>query len=499
MADQAILTAQGHQQAMPRSFSMLSALGLGFSVTNSWASYVSNFGQNLSYGGPQSVILGALVALFAQWILTLGLSELASAFPSSGGQYHFVWILSEKKKHFVAFVVGWLSVIGWCIATASGVSLATISIFGLVKFWNDGFEGGAWMVYLIFLVVIGLTFIPLYLTPRSLPLLTTISLWVSLLGFGVIFVVLVAMKKHNNPWPYLTESHLGTSGWGEPTAWILGSINSMYAFSGCDAPIHIAEEVPKPGIKIPAVMNLTMFIGALTTFPLLTLMMYAMRDMQAVITSGLPSAELIYQITESKTVTTFMMCWVILVYTSSLIGQWVTCGRLVWAFARDGGTPYKDYFIHIDTHRQFPLRATLAAVTFVSIYGLLYLASTTAFNSILTTTVFFLDLTYAIPQGILLFRGRGKTTLPDRPLDLGTWGYVVNSFSVVWTVLLAVMVCFPTRFPTEIGSMNWAAVIIVGILGVVGFLWVYVGDGFEGPKIDLRALSEANGGEKRRG
>lgn len=33
--DDAVLRAQGHEAAMPRSFSVMSALGLGFSFTNS--------------------------------------------------------------------------------------------------------------------------------------------------------------------------------------------------------------------------------------------------------------------------------------------------------------------------------------------------------------------------------------------------------------------------------------------------------------------------------
>ena len=82
--DDAVLRAQGHEASMPRSFSMMSALGLGFSITNSWVGYLSCFGQNLIYGGPQSVIFGLLVAAVAQWTITLGLSEIASAFPSSG-------------------------------------------------------------------------------------------------------------------------------------------------------------------------------------------------------------------------------------------------------------------------------------------------------------------------------------------------------------------------------------------------------------------------------
>jgi choline transport protein len=51
---------------------------------NAWVGSLGTFGQNLRYGGPQVVIFACLVAAFVQWIVTLGLSELASAFPSAG-------------------------------------------------------------------------------------------------------------------------------------------------------------------------------------------------------------------------------------------------------------------------------------------------------------------------------------------------------------------------------------------------------------------------------
>lgn len=38
--DDAILRANGHKSALKRQFSWISALGLGFSVTNSWAGYL---------------------------------------------------------------------------------------------------------------------------------------------------------------------------------------------------------------------------------------------------------------------------------------------------------------------------------------------------------------------------------------------------------------------------------------------------------------------------
>jgi choline transport protein len=110
---------------------------------------------------------------------------------------------------------------------------------------------------------------------------------------------------------------------------------NRYAYGGTDAATHIAEEMRRPGTKLPIIMNLCMVIGACTVFPLMVVLMYGVTDMAAVIASPLPSAELIYQVTGSKSVTTFLMTWIILVYLSGLPSQWVTAGRIAWAFARD--------------------------------------------------------------------------------------------------------------------------------------------------------------------
>ena len=62
--------------------------------------------------------------------------------------------------------------------------------------------------------------------------------------------------------------------------------------------------------------NLTMLIGFLTAFPMSLALMFGMTDIDAVLKSSLPSAEIFYQITGSRAIVTFMMCWVILVYFS---------------------------------------------------------------------------------------------------------------------------------------------------------------------------------------
>ena len=483
-----ILLAQGHKAAIRRSFSPFAALGLGFSITNSWVGYLSCFGQNLAYAGPNSVVFGLLVAAVIQWIITLGLSEISSCFPSSGGQYHFVYLLAPKgSRKFAAFTVGWMNILGWSVTLCSGVSVAVASVSGLIAFWDESFEATQWQSYLIYLAVTFLSVSPLFLGPRLIPRILQISLTFSVTGLIIIFCLVLAMRKQSQPFSSITDPGPGRSGWAIGPAWLLGVTNSMYAFSATDAVIHIAEEMNDPERKLPMAMNLTMVIGFMTAFPLLLVMMLSMADIDAILNSTLPYAELFRQITDSRAVTTLIMCWITVVLISALIGQWVTCGRLAWAFARDGGLPYSPFFSHISERHKFPVRTTVLALVFCSIYGLLYLISTTAFNSIITSAVLYLNITYAIPQGLIATRGR-KNVLPDHPFDLGWMGYVCNFLSPILVAVVGALICFPPQLPVTRQNINYTPVVLVVLSLVILCFWFTMGRRFEGPKIDWNVL-----------
>ncbi|KAL4873647.1 hypothetical protein BDV12DRAFT_207489 [Aspergillus spectabilis] len=486
--DDAILRANGHAQAMPRQFSWISALGLGFSITNSWVGYLSCFGQSLIYGGPQACLFSLVVAFVVQFTITLGLSELASAFPSSGGQYHYCYILSPKKtRRYSAYIVGWLSVLAWWITTCSGISLAAVVMTGIANFCYPRFVASQWHAYLTYVAVSFVTIIPVFVASKKISIFTQCTLYLSLAAYLVFFIVTLAMHNEVQPASFLLESGQGTSGWNEGTAWVLAISNSMYSFGGTDGVIHISEELPRPGRRVPQVMLLTIIIGLLTTLSLFVPFMFFIEDMDAVRRAPLPSLELVYQITGSRKVTLGLVIVLWIIYASAIPAQWVTCGRLAWAFARDNGTPFSPFFLQIDPHFKFPVRTTIAAFLFSCLYGLLYLASTTAFNSIITSAVLFLNITYTVPQAILLSRGR--LSLPARYLKLGWIGWICNVFSVSWIVVLGVLVCMPPNIPITLGSMNYVCVILVGVFGIINALWFTVGRRqFEGPRVDWGVL-----------
>ncbi|CAI7603836.1 unnamed protein product [Penicillium glandicola] len=299
------------------------------------------------------------------------------------------------------------------------------------------------------------------------------------------------MRQHTNTTSYIIKSGQGTSGWNNGTAWLLGIIDSMYCFGASDGAIHIAEEMRSPDRRLPQIMNMTLAIGLCTAVPLLAVLLVAMKDMDQVMNAGIPAVELLYQATGSTRVIVALGVLLTIIYSACLPPQWVTCGRLAWAFARDRGTPFPDFFDNIDARLQFPVRMTRASTVFAAIYGLIYLASTTAFNSIITSAVTLLNLSYAIPQAILVMRGRAQC-LPKRPLDLGRWGYICNAFAPLWITVLGVMVCFPPSLPVASGSMNYSAPVLVGLFLIILVFWILIGDEFKGPNIDWEMLNLRN-------
>ncbi|KAL3475488.1 amino acid/polyamine transporter I [Aspergillus californicus] len=503
--DDLVLRANGHTAELKRQFNWLSALGLGFSITNSWVGYLSNFGQNMAYGGPRLVIIGLVAAFIVQSFITIGLAEIGSAFPSSGGQYHFCFLLSPTKtRRFSGYIIGWMSVIAWWVTISSGISLCSATLAGMINFFDPDFVAAQWQVYLLYAATAVITIIPIFVASKQIAFICQASLLLSVVGFILTLFVTVGAHETVRPSSFLVSTGPSETGWSPGVAWMLGICNGMYAFGGTDGALHISEEMQHPGRHVPQIIITTMVIGIVTTFPLFIALLLFSSDIDAIANSPLPSAELIYQACGSRAITVFLITLVLIIYISCIPSQWVTSGRIAWAFARDKGVPFSPYFAQINQRHQFPLRTTTAAFMFVLAYGLLYLASTTAFNSIITSAVLFLNITYATPQGILLFQSRRRDSdmslisnpslrgLPRRYLNLGYFGTFCNLFSVVWIVVLGVFVCFPPALPVSVGSMNYTAVIAVGLFGIILLFWFVSGrKTFEGPQIDWGLMREA--------
>ncbi len=68
---------------------------------------------------------------------------------------------------------------------------------------------------------------PLFLCPDLVPKITQATLFLSVSGFVVIFCMLLVLKKQTQPGSFITGSGLGTSGWNDGTAWMMGVGNAL--------------------------------------------------------------------------------------------------------------------------------------------------------------------------------------------------------------------------------------------------------------------------------
>ncbi|OQE10388.1 hypothetical protein PENVUL_c004G00297 [Penicillium vulpinum] len=457
---------------LPRQFSLFSTLAFGFSMTNSWLGYSATFITPLLLGGSPTVFFGLLAASVACCFITAGLAELASAYPSSGGQYHFAYMVtSPKYRALVAFVMGWLSVVAWALTSASTALVCAQMIGSLAGIYNPSYIGQAWQTWMIYVLLVLIATTIVCLLPAALPRAEMVMFVSSFLGFVASFIAVLATRKHTQSAKTVFVDFENNSGWSDSTSFIIGLGTCMYAYLAIDGACHIAEELPNPRSDVPRAMGLTMLIGMTTVIPWTLVFLFSITDVDDVTSSSIPVYTIYLQATQSQSAATVLTVWILFVYFGALVSCIVTTGRLAYAFARDGGLPYSTFFARINSKHQAPVNATGACAGVIILYGLIYIASVTAFNSFISMSILSLNLTYALPQAILLFRGR-EHILPKRPFDLGRHlGPICNAFSILWVVFITILFCFPTSIPTTTVSMNYVSVVITGISLLIMVSW----------------------------
>ncbi|PWY95553.1 amino acid transporter [Aspergillus sclerotioniger CBS 115572] len=455
---------------LPRQFTFFSTAALGFSITNSWLGYSGVLSTPLIMGGSPTAFFGLIIASIASCIITAGFAELSSAFPSSGGPYHFAFMVSwPKHRALVTFVVGWLSVISWCTGTASGAIICAQMISSLVAIHYPSFTETTWRIYLIYLLTVLLSAVIVCLLPRAIPRLEDFLFICSLLVFLASLITVLAMQAHKQSAHTVFLVYENHTGWSDGTAFMIGTGTCMYSYVAMDSVTHIADEVPDPGRNVPRAMMTTILTGIITTVPWAIALLFCTTDLGAVSSSPIPIYTAYLQATSSQSVATFFTSWIIFLYGAALLSGLLTTGRLAYSFARSGGLPFSPFFARVTN--EVPLNATVAAALFIILYGLIYIVSTTAFNSLISLAIIILNVCYVIPQGIVLLRGR-DLALPRRSFAMGKrLGTICNAVSVLWVTVILIFFCFPLRVPTTVHEMNYVSAVITGFVVLIAVGW----------------------------
>lgn len=103
--DDGELQALGYKREMPRQFSTWSLGALSFTLTCTWLGVGSSMGISLTEASAAGTIWSLPVAGTMTVIVTLGMAELASAYPVAGAQYYWSFMVArEDYKPFAAYL-----------------------------------------------------------------------------------------------------------------------------------------------------------------------------------------------------------------------------------------------------------------------------------------------------------------------------------------------------------------------------------------------------------
>lgn len=92
----------------------------------------------LAYGGAPTLIYGWLLVSIMALFTALSLGELASAYPTSAGAYHWVAVLSPRSLASpLSFITGMLNLMAWIFGTTGAGMFLAQCVMALASLIHD--------------------------------------------------------------------------------------------------------------------------------------------------------------------------------------------------------------------------------------------------------------------------------------------------------------------------------------------------------------------------
>ncbi|KAJ5811222.1 Amino acid/polyamine transporter I [Penicillium robsamsonii] len=466
--------ALGHKQELVRNFGLWSVTSLGIVIANSWAATGGTIVTALMNGGPMALLYGLILVSIFYTAISASLAELASSMPSAGGVYYWSTVLSGKHGRAAGFFTGYLNACAWLLSASSMSSMLGNEAVAMYLLRHSDVTWQSWQVFIVFQLVNWTCCAIVCLGNRFIPMINRVALILSMTGLFATVVVLAAMPKtHASTSQVWTQYYNMTGGWSDGVCFIMGLLNAAFAVGVPDCISHLSEEVPRPQVKVPQGIMIQMLTAFTTSFIYLIALFYSIQDIDAVFNTDVgyfPTAEIYRQATGSTTSAIGLIAVLFLATFPTLIGTFVTGGRMWWSLARDNATPFSSYFAQVHPTLNAPVRATVAMSALVTCIGCIYVGSTTAFQALISSFIVLSTLSYfgAILPHVLT----GRRNIVPGPFYMGkNLGMVVNIISLVYIIVTVIFFCFPFVMPATVESMNYTSVITVGLMTLTALWW----------------------------
>ncbi|PWY86752.1 amino acid transporter [Aspergillus heteromorphus CBS 117.55] len=452
------------RQKLDRYLNFFSTLAFSVTLLASWETAGGSLAAGLYNGGPAVIVYGIIVSALGNLAIAASLAELASIHPTAGAQYHWTYMLAPRYRRFLSFFQGWVTVFSWAALACIAPYFIGTEIEGMAVLSHPEYEAKRWQGTLLMWAVLILPIIINIFARRVLAVIEVAAGVMHVIFLPVTiatFVILAPRNSNAFVWDTFVS---GLSGWQNPgVVYSVGLLGVITPFSGVDGVIHMSEEVNNPKVTVPRSMVWGTLMNFLMAFGYVIAILYCMGNYAEALESptGYPIIEIAYQATGSKAATYVLMTMGILPAWIAFFNCLASVTRLTWAFARDNGLPFSDFFVKVDPYYKIPIRALFLVTTLVIALSFIQIGSSDAFNAILSLSTLGLYISYLIPLVLLVLkRFTAPADIPQGSYSLGQWGLPINLTAILFATYFSIFLPFPSALPVTGENMNYAGPVL---------------------------------------
>ncbi|MEY3307604.1 MAG: hypothetical protein RLZZ413_1642 [Pseudomonadota bacterium] len=502
-----VLHGMGYAQELSRSMSKFSNFAISFSIICILSGGINSFAQAISSVGGAGAGIGWIVGCLLSGMFALAMAQIASAFPTAGGLYHWASILGNR---FWGWLTAWLNLLG-LITVLGAINIGTAYFFAGTFGGMFGFTGTDMQVVTFVAVITAVQALFNHLGIKVTTMLTDVSGYLIFATTAVLVVACLYFAPAidiSRLWTFTNFS--GDAGGGVfPQTdnmgylFLLCLLLPVYTITGYDASAHTSEETKNAAQSVPRGIVSAVFWSSLVGWIMICAITLAIPDLATAASQGWG---MFFATMDAILPAGLKM----VIYLGILIAQFL-CGlatvtsasRMLFAFSRDDGMPFGSKALaSVSPKYRTPVTAiwtsTVLCILYVVLAMSIKVGGTSIYVIVVNSTLVFLFLSFTIPLVAGLFAyGSAKWPTP------GPWAMSAGVYKLV-TVLavvgMGVILYIAVAPPNE--RVFW---VVAGFIALALILWVTVENRrFEGPPIGDRiakrkaaiAAAEAAVGEK---
>jgi amino acid transporter len=491
-----VLHGMGYAQELSRSMTKFSNFAISFSIICILSGGINSFAQAISSVGGAGAGIGWIVGCVLSGMFALSMAQIASAFPTAGGLYHWGAILGGR---FTGWMTAWLNLLG-LITVLGAINIGTAYFFAGTFGGMFGFTGTDTQVVVFVAAITALQALFNHLGIKITTLLTDISGYIIFASTAVLIVACLYYAQAIDLSRLWTFTNF--SGLPEGPAPVFPKSDNMgylfllclllpvYTITGYDASAHTSEETMSAATSVPRGIVTSVFWSSLIGWVMVCAITLAIPDLAVAASQGFSMFFLTMDAILPSTLKNVLYLGILITQLLCGLATVTSASRMLFAFSRDDGLPFGSKALaSVSPKYRTPVNAIWTATVLCILYVLLAMtikvAGTSIYVIVVNSTLVFLFLSFTVPLVAGFFAyGTAKWPTP------GPWAMsegVYKLVTVLSVVGMAVILFIAVAPPNE--RVLW---VVAGFIALALVVWVlFENRRFQGPPIGEQVAKRA--------